>query len=130
MARNGAEACRMTWSGSRFAALTRMVSQLPSPRGLLPLIAGLVAWQLLQTGNSPYFPPPSAWWNGLMQIAAGGKLLSASIATTQTIVVGLGNRRRDRHIAAHQPDAWPAARILSRYAAAGDRAASDFVSRL
>jgi hypothetical protein len=58
-----------------FAALGRMVSQLLSPRGLLPLIAGLVAWQLPQTGNLPYFLPPSAWWSGLVQIAAGGKLL-------------------------------------------------------
>lgn len=80
----------MTGPGSKFAALGRMMAQLPSPRGLLPLIAGLFAWQLLQTGNSPYFPPPSAWWNGMVQIAAGGKLLGASIATTETILVGLG----------------------------------------
>ncbi|QDM18074.1 ABC transporter permease [Tardiphaga sp. vice352] len=79
----------MTGPRLRFAALCRLVSELPSPRGLLPLIVGLVAWQLLQTGNSPYFPPPSAWWKGMVQIASGGKLLGASIATIETIVVGL-----------------------------------------
>jgi ABC-type nitrate/sulfonate/bicarbonate transport system permease component len=70
-------------------ALARVVSQLPSPRGLLPLILGLAAWQLLQTGNSPYFPPPSAWWSGLMQIAASGRLAPASLATIETVIVGL-----------------------------------------
>lgn len=79
----------MTGPTSKFLAFGRMVSELPSPRGLLPLILTLVAWQLLQTGNSPYFPPPSAWWNGMVQIAAGGRLLTASLATIETIIVGL-----------------------------------------
>jgi ABC-type nitrate/sulfonate/bicarbonate transport system permease component len=74
---------------AKLAALGRMAWQLPSPRGLLPLVAALVLWQVLQTGNSPYFPPPSAWWNGLVQIAAAGKLLAACIATLKTIVAGL-----------------------------------------
>jgi ABC-type nitrate/sulfonate/bicarbonate transport system permease component len=74
---------------SRLAWLGRMVSQLPSPRGLLPLIIVLLLWQMLQTGNSPYFPPPSAWWTGMVQIAASGKLAAACIATLQTIIVGL-----------------------------------------
>ncbi len=79
----------MTKSLFNLAILRDMTSQLPSPRGLLPLIIILVLWQLLQTGNSPYFPPPSAWWNGLMQLAVSGRLLTASLATIQTIVVGL-----------------------------------------
>jgi ABC-type nitrate/sulfonate/bicarbonate transport system permease component len=66
-----------------------VVSELPSPRGLLPLAAILALWQVLQTGNSPYFPPPSAWWNGLAQFALGGRLWSASLATLQTVVVAL-----------------------------------------
>jgi ABC-type nitrate/sulfonate/bicarbonate transport system permease component len=64
-------------------------SELPSPLGLIPLVAALGLWQWLQTGNSPYFPPPSAWWNGLVQLATGGRLLPASLATIQTIVVAL-----------------------------------------
>jgi ABC-type nitrate/sulfonate/bicarbonate transport system permease component len=83
------EAHCMTGPTSKFLAFGRMVSELPSPRGLLPLILILVVWQLLQTGNSPYFPPPSAWWNGMVQIAAGGRLLTASLATIETIIVGL-----------------------------------------
>jgi ABC-type nitrate/sulfonate/bicarbonate transport system permease component len=37
---------------------TLVVEALPSARGLLPLVALLGVWQALQTGNSPYFPPP------------------------------------------------------------------------
>jgi ABC-type nitrate/sulfonate/bicarbonate transport system permease component len=74
---------------SGFLAFGRMVSQLPSPQGLLPVVLALVLWQVLQTGNSPYFPPPSAWWNGLVQIAASGTLLAASLATLKTIIAGL-----------------------------------------
>jgi ABC-type nitrate/sulfonate/bicarbonate transport system permease component len=75
----------------RFGVTTvrQLVSELPSPLGLLPVIVLLVLWQLFQTGNSPYFPPPSAWWTGLVQVAVGGRLLSACIATIKTIVVGL-----------------------------------------
>lgn len=73
----------------KLIALGRTVAQLPPPQGLLPLIVVLTLWQLLQTGNSPYFPPPSAWWNGLVQIAASGKLLVASIATVRTVIAGL-----------------------------------------
>ena len=79
----------MKKSSFAFGFLKEMASQLPSPRGLLPLIFVLVLWQLLQTGNSPYFPPPSAWWNGLAQLAVSGRLLTASLATIQTVVVGL-----------------------------------------
>ena len=74
---------------SSFAIVTQLVSELPSPRGLLPVIMILAAWQLFQTGNSPYFPPPSAWWSGLVQVAAGGRLLTACVATIRTIVAGL-----------------------------------------
>jgi ABC-type nitrate/sulfonate/bicarbonate transport system permease component len=72
----------------QLSVLGRMAVQLP-PQGLLPLVVVLVLWQILQTGNSPYFPPPSAWWNGLVQIAAGGKLFVACGATLKTIVAGL-----------------------------------------
>src|SRR6185437_13129661 len=61
----------------------------PSARGLLPLVALLGVWQLLQTGPSPYFPPPSDWWDGLMLLAKGGRLYPALSATTITLLLGL-----------------------------------------
>jgi ABC-type nitrate/sulfonate/bicarbonate transport system permease component len=64
-------------------------SELPSPLGLIPLAGALAVWQLLQAGNSPYFPPPSAWWRGIVELATGGRLVSATLATAQTIVVAL-----------------------------------------
>jgi ABC-type nitrate/sulfonate/bicarbonate transport system permease component len=62
---------------------------LPSMRGLLPLIVLLGAWQLLQTNNSPYFPPPSDWWNGLMLLSKSGRLYPALSATAITLLLGL-----------------------------------------
>lgn len=73
----------------KLSFVVQLLSQLPSPLGLLPLIAVLVVWQLVQTGNSPYFPPPSMWWAGIVQSDATGNLLPACIASLQTIVVGL-----------------------------------------
>src|SRR5258705_10318977 len=68
---------------------TLVVEALPSARGLLPLVALLGVWQFLQTGNSPYFPPPSDWWNGLMLLAKSGRLYPALFATTITLLLGL-----------------------------------------
>ena len=65
------------------------MAALPSARGLLPLVALLSVWQLLQTGNSPYFPPPSDWWNGLVLLAKSGRLYPALSATTLTLLLGL-----------------------------------------
>ena len=79
----------MSRRSSKFSFLAQSLSQLPSPLGLLPLIVILVGWQMLQTGNSPYFPPPSTWWAGVVQSATAGKLLPACTASLQTIVVGL-----------------------------------------
>lgn len=73
----------------KFPFLERLLMQLPSPLGVLPLIAVLIVWQILQKGNSPYFPPPSAWWSGIVQSAATGKLLPACLASLQTILVGM-----------------------------------------
>jgi ABC-type nitrate/sulfonate/bicarbonate transport system permease component len=65
------------------------VATLPSARGLLPLVVLLGAWQVLQTGNSPYFPPPADWWNGLVLLAKSGRLYPALSATTVTLLLGL-----------------------------------------
>ena len=79
----------MTYSRPWRQYFKLVVEALPSARGLLPLVALLVAWQLLQTGNSPYFPPPSDWWNGLMLLAKSGRLYPALSATTITLLLGL-----------------------------------------
>jgi ABC-type nitrate/sulfonate/bicarbonate transport system permease component len=68
---------------------TLVVEALPSARGLLPLVALLGVWQLVQTGPSPYFPPPSDWWNGLVLLAKSGRLYPALSATTITLLLGL-----------------------------------------
>ena len=74
----------------RFRAYLRVMgSDLPSPLGLLPLALSLILWQIFQTDNSPYFPPPSAWGAGLLQLVRGGQLGSAMLATAQTIIVAL-----------------------------------------
>jgi ABC-type nitrate/sulfonate/bicarbonate transport system permease component len=69
--------------------LTVISSALPSIRGLLPLLLLLVAWQLLQSGNSPYFPPPSDWWNGIVQLARSGRLYPALWSTVTSLLLGM-----------------------------------------
>jgi len=68
---------------------TLIMEALPSARGLLPLVVLLGVWQLLQTGDSPYFPAPSEWWNGLTLLAKSGRLYPALSATTITLLLGL-----------------------------------------
>jgi hypothetical protein len=49
-------------SGARLGAMLRMATaELPSARGLLPLVVVLIAWQLIVRGPSPYFPAPTEW---------------------------------------------------------------------
>ena len=54
----------------------------PPLRGLLPLIAGLLAWQLLGP-RVPYFPPPLEWLRALDDLRLSGSLWPA-ILTTMT----------------------------------------------
>ena len=68
---------------------TVVAAALPPARGILPLVVLLGAWQLLQTGNSPYFPPPSDWCNGLVLLEKSGRLYPALLATTMTMLLGL-----------------------------------------
>jgi ABC-type nitrate/sulfonate/bicarbonate transport system permease component len=60
---------------------------------MLPLAVLLGAWQLLQTDNSPYFPPPSDWCNGLVLLEKSGRLYPALLATTMTMLLGLAYHR-------------------------------------
>lgn len=59
-------------------------------RGLLPLAALLVLWQLAGDPKSPYFPPPSQWYKAVEPLLAGNRLLGAIGETTLTFLVGLG----------------------------------------
>ncbi len=66
------------------------VAQPPSsPLGLLPLAAVLVTWQLVGTGDSLFFPPPSEWLTALGRVNASGSLLPAVAQTLSTYVFGL-----------------------------------------
>ncbi len=58
-------------------------------RGLIPLVALLVLWQLLGDTESPYFPPPSTWVDGVEPLWTGDTLLPAIGDTTLTFVLGL-----------------------------------------
>ena len=58
-------------------------------RGLLPLVALLLLWQLLGDPASPYFPPPSTWVDGITPLVAAGTLWPAIGNTTATFLLGL-----------------------------------------
>jgi ABC-type nitrate/sulfonate/bicarbonate transport system permease component len=62
---------------------------IPPARGLLPLVALLVLWEVAQRGLSPNFPRPSLWWTALVNLAANGMLRPAVEATLWTFVAGL-----------------------------------------
>ncbi len=61
----------------------------PPLRGLLPLIVVLLGWQLAAARLPPYFPPPTEWAQGLVELARDGLLLPAATATVVTFCVGL-----------------------------------------
>ncbi|HWL98237.1 MAG TPA: ABC transporter permease subunit [Nocardioidaceae bacterium] len=57
--------------------------------GLLPLALALAAWQLLGREQSPYFPPPSRWFDALLPLWTSGALMEAVRATIWTLLLGL-----------------------------------------
>ena len=61
---------------------------MPPFRGVLPLVAGLAVWQVLQQGPSPYFPAPSQWWKETWPLA-GRELVPALAASLRTFGVAL-----------------------------------------
>jgi ABC-type nitrate/sulfonate/bicarbonate transport system permease component len=65
-------------------------STFPPLRGLLPLAALLVVWQLSAPEGSPYFPPPSRWIEGVADLWRNGTLWPAMVQTFVTFLVALG----------------------------------------
>jgi ABC-type nitrate/sulfonate/bicarbonate transport system permease component len=70
--------------------LRTAIAQLPAARGLVPLLAFLLVWQLLVGGPSPYFPAPSEWGRAVLLLYNSGQLLPAFVATGTTFVEALG----------------------------------------
>jgi ABC-type nitrate/sulfonate/bicarbonate transport system permease component len=63
--------------------------QMPPVVGFLPLILLLVGWELaVDTGESPFFPPPTEWLTDLRE-QHGDALLSNLAATLRTVVAGI-----------------------------------------
>lgn len=58
-------------------------------RGLVPIVAALVAWQLLQGERSAFLPRPSEWWTGAVQLVDKADLGGALVASLATIAGGL-----------------------------------------
>ena len=75
-----------------WAALRHVLADLPPASGLLPVAVALGLWELSQLGRtpvSPYFPPPSAWWGGVVELTRTGNLLQALFATVTTLLAGI-----------------------------------------
>jgi ABC-type nitrate/sulfonate/bicarbonate transport system permease component len=58
-------------------------------RGLLPLIAALVVWELIAQDQSAYFPRPSLWWDAVGRQWDNGALWPALVATVKSFVYAL-----------------------------------------
>lgn len=69
--------------------MKRAYMHFPPLIGLAPLVVGLAAWQALSSGQTPNFPPPSAWWRAVAQLASKGELVPAVMETLWTFALGL-----------------------------------------
>lgn len=58
-------------------------------KGLLPLIAVLVIWQIVGNKDSSTMPPPSTWWDSLKEIEQQGGLWTAFGTTLKLFFEGL-----------------------------------------
>ncbi len=72
------------------AGQRQRASAFPPLRGLLPLTVLLLIWQLLGSEDSPYFPPPSTWADGLRDLWSSGTLRPAAVQTLSTFAIALG----------------------------------------
>ena len=64
-------------------------SAFPPLRGLLPLAALLGVWELRASPDSPYFPAPSTWMEGLSDLWGNGVLWPAAVQTLSTFAIAL-----------------------------------------
>ena len=85
------EASPITPSGVQAdpARRRRRGGYFPPVRGLLPLALFLAIWQLIGNPHSPYFPPPSQWWDGVNSLLSQGKLFPAVGATLEAFMIAL-----------------------------------------
>ncbi len=71
-------------------AIRRVVmTELSPARGLIPLLALLIAWQLLVGGPSAYFPAPSEWWGAALRLWDSGQLRPAFVSTVVSFLEAL-----------------------------------------
>ena len=66
-----------------------LLANLPPLRGLLPLVAFLVVWQVVQPGPSPYFPGPIEWWRAALRLTHRTDLAAAFLSTAWSFLFGL-----------------------------------------
>lgn len=78
-------------TGTAPAGGHRRAGLFPPLRGLLPLGLLLGAWQVVASGLPPYFPPPSDWVLGLLELWDAGLLLPAAAETARTFALGLSS---------------------------------------
>lgn len=57
--------------------------------GLLPLVIGIVLWQILGDPSSAYFPTPSAWYEAILPLILDWKLQTSVLWTALSFAVGL-----------------------------------------
>src|SRR3712207_3929062 len=69
--------------------MRRVLQEWPPLRGLVPLLAFLLAWQFGASEQSPNFPPPSTWWPATLGLASRGLLGPAILATLRSFCIGL-----------------------------------------
>lgn len=58
-------------------------------RGLLPLVLGLLLWQIFGSRDSPYFPLPAQWFGALWELWTAGRLWPAMVTTLTSFAVAL-----------------------------------------
>ena len=58
-------------------------------RGLLPIGAALIVWQLTTSADSLSYPPPSEWITAIARMSSDGQLAPAALHTIGTFAFGL-----------------------------------------
>ncbi|MCW2852496.1 MAG: Bicarbonate transport system permease protein CmpB [Nocardioides sp.] len=76
-------------SPQRSAARVRRRSGGSPLIGLLPLVVALAVWQVAGDPRSPYYPPPSRWWEELTPLWQDGTMTEAIRATLTTLLLSL-----------------------------------------